>query len=303
MVLIRTRLKSLLHVFKAVKKKNKVKLALKSCMDENLKQLLYNGKIVLKNIISKDVIEKLNSDYAIGPENFKVAGSNISFAIFNKELFDIVQNPYLKELIGNYFFSVYGKKPVMQCIPYLLIVKPNIDQNEFEYGKNNIPGVWHTDYYSEFSVHIPLFPVSSKTTHTCYALKSHVSPKSMPQYGWPEATNETVKNWGFEIEHCYAENGDLLLFDVTGIHRAEILRKSFRAMIQLKYTTGNNMLNFNESTPKIRRGIKHYKKHCIKLWTIQNKIKSDLEFISKTNFPENIKIIPQSFNHCLRYSI
>ena len=76
---------------------------------------------------------------------------------------------------------MYGCKPVLQCIPYLVITYPNVSHEKFIPKQHNFPANWHTDYQSEFSIHLPIVEINSSNTHTMYAAKTHVSFLKAPK--------------------------------------------------------------------------------------------------------------------------
>ena len=237
--------------------------------------LLSNGMISAEKIIDKTIIKTWVEKYNIKNENFIPCKGNISFPFYNKELHNILFNSNFLDYLNKYYDLVYGKKPILQTAPHLIITKPDMNQNDFSTGIHGFPAVWHTDYITEFTIHIPIVDINNKTNHTKYLRGSHTNFLTPPVGA--TSVNE-INN-----TNCFANVGDALFIDVDGWHRGHLEKNSFRAMIQLKYTIGNDELIFDPNHPKVKRGLdrstintKNYEKK-------KNVFKEDYEFFKKTN--------------------
>ena len=255
--------------------RNKDVLFKSSKSNNEFSHLLLNGMVLAENIIDKNIIKNWISKYNIHNENFIACKGNISFPFYNKEFHNILFNSDFLDYLNMYYDLVYGKKPVMQQMPSLVITKPDINQLDFSHGNDNFPAVWHTDYLTEFTVHIPIVDINSKTNHTKYLNGSHTNFFAPPLGA--VKVNETNNT------NCFARAGDALFLDVDGWHRGHLEKGSFRAMIQLKYTTGNDQLTFCPNNNKIKNALERNKMNTKHYDSLKNVFKEDYEFFKKEN--------------------
>lgn len=237
--------------------------------------LLTNGMVLAKNLISKTTINNWVNRYHIKSDSFQECEGNISFPFYNKDFHNLLFNSDFLGYLNSYYDLIYGKKPVLQTMPALIITKPEMYQHNFSSTNHNFPAVWHTDYLSEFTIHIPLVEINSKTNHTKYLLKSHTN-FLIPPVG-------TTKVNEINNTNCFADIGDTLFIDVDGWHRGHLEKGSFRAMIQLKYTIGNNELIFDPNNPKIKKALDRTEKNTKNYDFLKNVFKEDYEFFKKAN--------------------
>lgn len=208
--------------------------------------LLSDGMVLSKSIIDAATIKSWITRYNISKDNFKECEGNLSFPFYNKELHDILFKSDFLKYLNSYYELVYGKKAVLQSIPSLVITKPMMNQKDFR-SEHNFPAVWHTDYITEFTIHIPLFNIDDSTNHTKYIIKSHTN-YLIPPVGASKVDETNAVD-------CFANVGDVLFIDVDGWHRGHLEKGSFRAMIQLKYTIGNDPLYFDPDNSKQKAAI------------------------------------------------
>lgn len=237
--------------------------------------LLLNGMVLAENIIDKNIIKNWISKYNIYDENFIACKGNISFPFYNKEFHNIMFNSDFLYYLNKYYDLAYGKKPVMQQMPALVITKPDMNQLDFSFGSDNFPAVWHTDYLTEFTVHIPIVDINSKTNHTKYLNGSHTNFFAPPVGA--VKVNETNNT------NCFARAGDALFIDVDGWHRGHLEKGSFRAMIQLKYTIGNDQLTFQPNNAKTKNALERTIMNTKHYDSLKNVFKEDYEFFKKEN--------------------
>ena len=237
--------------------------------------LLSNGMISAKKIIDKTIIENWVEKYNIKNENFIACEGNISFPFYNNDLHNLLFNSDFLDYLNSYYELVYGKKPVLQTMPTLVVTKPDMNQSGFSTSKHNFPAVWHTDYLTEFTIHIPLVNINNKTNHTKYLLKSHTN-------FFPPPVGATKVD---EINNinCFADIGDALFIDVDGWHRGHLEKGSFRAMIQLKYTIGSNELIFDPNDSKVKKALERTSINTKSYDSLKNVLKKDYEFFKRIN--------------------
>jgi hypothetical protein len=238
-----------------------------------LAELLKTGACSLKNCIPAESIESWHSMYGIHESNFSSALGNYGFPFYNAQLHSLLTDSLLLTTIKTYFQLIYNKAPVLQVIPNIVITSPLIEQNSFQRGVHNFPANWHVDYNSEFTVHIPLTTISSRTSHTKYLSGSHVSLLR------PSLRKEEVDT--SDVKCCSAVLGEALLIDVDGWHRAHLVPNTCRILIQLKFTTGNDALSFPEDSipQKLIDNVMRTKTSCLNYHNIRSQLKSDLEFL------------------------
>jgi hypothetical protein len=262
--------------FKLFLANRKKDVLFKSAKSNNeFSHLISNGMVVAENIIDKNIIENWISKYNIYNENFVACKGNVFFPFYNKEFHDILFNSNFLDYLNMYYYLVYGKKPVMQQMPTLVITKPDINQLDISHGKSNFPAVWHTDYLTEFTIHIPIVDINSKTNHTKYLNGSHTNFFA-PPIGAVKV-NETNNT------NCFARAGDALFIDVDGWHRGHLEKGSFRAMIQLKYTIGNDQLTYNPNNIKSKNALERTKIKTKKFNLLKKVFQKDYKFFKKVN--------------------
>jgi hypothetical protein len=245
--------------------------------NRELIQLLNDGMVLSKNVIDDVTVKNWISRYKIFSDSFIECEGNISFPFFNSELSDLLFNSDFLNNLYSYFDLVYGKKAVLQAMPTLVITKPKITQDNFTSSEYNFPAAWHTDYISEFTIHIPLTNIDNLTNHTKYILKSHTN-FLIPPLG-ARKVNESNK-----ID-CFAKVGDALFIDVDGWHRAQLEKGSFRAMIQLKYTLGNDQLEYDPDNSKQMAAINRSKKHTLNYTNLKSVLEEDYRYF-KSHSPD-----------------
>jgi len=216
----------------------------KNHLQSDLDTLLEDGFFRMANTIGMETIEQWKNDYGIKKENFEPRDGNLGFPFYNEEMHRLITNSRIKNLLFDFFSTIYGKTPVLQIIPHLVIAYPNISHQDFSPDKNNFPAAMHVDYPYEFTIHIPLTKITDLTSHTKYISGSHLF------FSTPSYRNRNLQSQ--KLVSCYANPGDVLFLDVDGWHRAELVKTSFRAIIQLKFSAGNNLLFFQKTDKLVK---------------------------------------------------
>ena len=255
--------------------KNNRKFFKSSKQNNEFLDLISNGIVLAKNTIDKSVINNWINRYHIFNDFFIESEGNISFPFYNKEFHDLFFKSDFLGYLNTYYDLLHGKKPVLQTMPTLVITKPDMNQGDFSSSNHNFPAVWHTDYLTEFTIHIPLVDINNKTNHTKYILNSHTN-FLIPPVGAIKVDEANSVN-------CFAKAGDALFIDVDGWHRGHLEKGSFRAMIQLKFTIGNNKLSFDLDNPKIKKALERTKMKTKKYDLLKKVFQDDYEFFKKAN--------------------
>lgn len=239
---------------------------------KELKKLIHDGFYKLENNINSETIEKWKKNYFIYQENFNPKDGNIGIPFYNEDIHNLLTNSLMKDLLFEYFKIAYNRSPILQMIPHLMIAYPTINQSDFSLQNNNFPAIFHVDYPYEFTVHIPLTDINQSTSHTKYIRGTHISFKT------PNNSESYINHK--DILSCFATQGDILLLDVEGWHRADLVKSSFRAIIQIKFTTGNNLLLYSNNYKLSQNNLRTI--DSIKFFPLlKEKLKDDAEFIQK----------------------
>jgi hypothetical protein len=85
---------------------------------------------------------------------------------------------------------------------------------------------------------------------------------------------------------CYCDTGDVLFIDVEGYHSANLVKNSFRAIIQLKFTIGNDILPPVTNNKIFINHFNSYKSNFNKKLEIKNALSEDREFVKSISKSE-----------------
>jgi hypothetical protein len=203
-----------------------------------LREFADSGYHIFRSFCDETEIDRLKSRYLnqrCGA--YESNDGNVSMPFFDIAFIKRFYESDTWRLLSMYGQVVYGSEPVLQVYPSIIITKPTFSQEEFSGRKHKVPALFHTDYPTELTVHIPLTDVTSDTNHTRFCNRSHRALRVQANRSY----SETRANQ-YDQVHLLAEAGDLIAIDVTGIHRADVVRDSLRIMIQLKFTSPRYVL-------------------------------------------------------------
>ncbi|PWH11106.1 hypothetical protein DEJ39_02090 [Bacteroidetes bacterium SCGC AAA795-G10] len=253
--------------------------------------LVKEGFRISKNIISLESIEHIISRYHLKEKNFKKTKSNLALPLINSEFVnEIISNQEIQNTLGFFYENILKRKCFLQVPPSIVITNPEIKEN----AKYNIPCSWHTDYFQEFTFHIPLSKIDKTSTRTLYASKSHkdIFISSQGLYD--------INKFNYQVEEMYSNPGDVIFLDVSGLHRAEL--GNYRMMIQFKFTSGNNLLNDIVQKETYKKMAVIFKENFIgDIEGIINNFKEDLENLKFINDKENWEILKNSLPYYKSY--
>ena len=254
------------------KKKMRRNLLLTKSGDYKLRELADNGIFNYKGTIDTEILDKWIDIYGLNISNLTPSEGNLAIPFFNGDVLKLLTESPFASLLDKYFWHVYGTEPVLQCIPQLVITYPNIVHEKFEVKTHNFPANWHTDYLSEFTVHLPLADINSSNTHTMYAKNTHTS------FFKPPRNQDNIK----KILRSYGKKTDAIMLDVDGWHSGRLEGSNPRIMIQFKFTQGNDMLHFPEGglSEKQLQQIERTKRCIGDYGSISRRLESDLSFIN-----------------------
>ena len=244
--------------------------------------LIDNGYLLVPDLFGESAANAVISEYGFSERSFKRAAGNLTWPCLSTHLVKLLNDARYQTLLQTYFRVMYGAPPVLQTIPSLVVSYPSIAPEEFDSRRHGFPAAWHTDYPGEFTVHLPLTDITESTSHTAYVSGSakgfRLYRKSRPQ------TLAGKEFLGF------AKSGDALFFDVCGIHRAN-LRPGLRAMIQIKYTLGNDMLLFNKHNKKYWSNLVRLKRHSTIMTNVAEIFTDQVRQIQEGDLPPGHEII------------
>ena len=214
-------------------KTKRISRKLKISENSNIQDLLINGFSIFDSLIDKNILNNLIIKYQLDEKNFKKSYTNVTIPILDAEFINYISNhKKINSIVEDFYFSTYGTKAFLQIHPAIVITNPSFKNTKEHY---NIPNKWHTDYKSEFTFHIPLTDINSDSTKTVYAEKSQNILSINPE------SNLNINDYESNIIPLEAKKGSVIFIDVSGAHKAELGK--FRAMIQFKFTSGNDLLN------------------------------------------------------------
>lgn len=240
--------------------------------------LVNQGVVKFTNAIDPELLIKWTSQYNLYQSEFFPAGGNITFPFYNKEMHELLKDSEFIHVVKQYFNKIYRKEAVLQIVPHIVVTYPTITHDEFNVTKNHFPASWHVDYPYEFTVHIPLTPISEETSRTEYINGTHLTAG--------RTANNRVLVDNNEVTGCLAKPGDVLCLDVEGLHRARLVENSFRVLVQIKVTAGNDLLKYNKSS-KMDSTIGRSIHNCKNYNLLKNKLIDDLNFIESLDYIDN----------------
>ena len=214
-------------------KKKRISRKLEISENSNIQDLLIDGFSIYDSFIDKNILNNIIRKYQLDEQNFKKSYTNVAIPILDDEFINYISNhKKINSIVEDFYFSAYGTKAFLQTPPAIVITNPSFKNTKEEY---KIPNKWHTDYKSEFTFHIPLTDINSDSTKTVYAEKSQNILSIHHQ------SNLNINDYESNIIPLEAKKGSVIFIDVSGAHKAELGK--FRAMIQFKFTSGNDLLN------------------------------------------------------------
>jgi hypothetical protein len=288
------------RIYSNYEKRNKLnqyisKLGTSKRLDD---QLFLNGCYIQKDSVPLELIQRIIQRYCLNKENFNPTNKNLSLPLLDNNFLEYISSKNFNSLIYKYYDILYGYPPLLQVFPSIVITYPLINQNQFRSSDKNmhIPASVHTDYSTEFTIHIPLFDINENTPHTVYVEKSCTNiylNDLITRISSSNLKNKLVKLIGGNEVSIFASPGDMIMLDVTGLHRAEI-KPEFRAFIQLKYTIGNDRLNKLEESKKFKDSIAHTSLNYLSYHKYKVELQRDVENLFYLNLNDQYKIINES---------
>tara|TARA_B100001057_G_C22756138_1_gene913847 strand:- start:23 stop:847 length:825 start_codon:yes stop_codon:yes gene_type:complete len=239
--------------------KNKWSVKQKISNNSRYNEILKNGIVKLdenfiqfSNYINETYIKKLINE--TDQVNFKVIdkrGSdennilNHIIGIDDENVRNFIENYELNEILS----LLFNNKVYLRNDPLIQVLKTR---------KKISNGNFHTDRYMQFSLMLLLEDVNEDQTHMEYLEKSHIrkSFDFIIHKNFKECEKYQKKN-NFKIFKVIGKKGDAFLFNTTGVHRANYILNTKRAIFHLNFTNGHNLYAFkiNFDNSKIKNKI------------------------------------------------
>lgn len=162
---------------------------------------------------------------------------NLSIPFFDQKIIEKIISSNLFQVIKKFYSLTCNSKIFFQQIPFIVITKPSIDQS-LANEKTRIPARFHTDYPSEISLQIPLINQLNYTPHTLYLEKTNRDLKFKCMSNYDE---KSLKD--YNKVKLLGHEGDAILIDTQGVHRANLFKNSLRIMLFFKFSSKKNILN------------------------------------------------------------
>ena len=105
------------------------------------------------SIVDQNLLDHCISKYGLNVDNITPSDGNLAFPFFNKEVEKLLTDSEMSKLLDEYFeyIRLYTNFVDDQNV---VITYPNIKHDEYDAKVNNFPADWHTDYQSEFTIHL-----------------------------------------------------------------------------------------------------------------------------------------------------
>jgi len=183
-----------------------------------------NGIIHIQNFLSDDQIQKLNIEIDKISEQFLINGNSRASVWLNHNQFDIL-NPIVNIQSINLLdiaFKIYKKLKETTSTSYTLTTLRIVDEK-----KNIHPIDWHTDIaQNHIRGLLYLIGGDENNGNLSYILKSHKDKHEGSTH------NIDIKKLNLEskVYKCSSKPGDLILLDINGIHKKNIVNQHRRIL-------------------------------------------------------------------------
>lgn len=150
---------------------------------------------------------------------------------------------FFNEDLAKTLYGYYRRQPYIRNQPLIQTLKLFDDRERVGNGR------WHVDHLRNVSLMILLTDVTESDTHMEYVLYSHRRNLLLEgiemELEKSEKLFENFKNK--KIIKCTGPKGTAFLFDASGIHRANCISPSTRTILHFNFTTGHNIVKFNDN--------------------------------------------------------
>ena len=192
-----------------------------------------NGIIYIQNFLPDDQKQKLNIEIDKISEQFLVNGNSKASVWLNHNQFEIL-NPIVNiQSINllNIAFEIYKKLKEITSISYTLTNLRIIDEK-----KKIHPVEWHTDS-AQNNIRGTLYLVGGDENNgnLSYILKSHKEKHE----GNTHNIDINKLNLESKVYKCISKSGDLVLFDINGYHKKNIVNQH-RRILFFEFQEQNN---------------------------------------------------------------
>lgn len=218
-------------------------------VDRVVEELRTNGIVVLSGHY-KEIAEHIARKFDIKKENYPPM-SGYSRAWVNptqdSAIFAYFVDRFLLTVIARY----YQCQPYFRHLPNLNITYSCKSTRDVVYEKADFASRWHFDTPNLVSAQLKLTDVTGTDTRMLYASGSHRVHRVNVFPNDNFYSEEYVRDH-YEVYECIGEKGALTIFDNNGLHRAELVKDSFRAQFESYFTPGNSLSTFEQMRESAR---------------------------------------------------
>ena len=246
-------------------------------ISDTQKHLILEGECKINSIKINNLVAEFCQRYALHELHLKKGPKNLSVPLFDDIAINQIYSIIYKE-VSLYYTLMFGCEAFLQDSPRLVITYPEYDHKTGE-KQNNFPELFHKDYFTEVTVHVPLVNISEQTPYTEYVQKTHMQPRFLDKLYLSNKAKNT-----YSPKSMLCDVGNYLIMDVNGVHRGSTTTKThYRTMIQYKFVAKpfkreTNLLSAFEvkkTAEKYKNSIKYTLDNLGNLRVFLDKVKSN----------------------------
>ena len=245
-------------------------------LEKDFRQFLEKGYIIQTEFLDQKDLRYIIGEY-LNLKNIHdndYYDYNLSIPFFDKKIIEKIISSSLFSVLKNFYSMTCNSEIFFQQVPFIVITKSSIDQF-LANNKTRIPVKFHTDYPSEISLQIPLINQLDHSPHTLYLEKTNRDIK----FKCSTTYDEKKLNYYNKVK-LLGNEGDAVLIDTQGVHRANIFKNSLRIMLFFKFSSKKNILSNIDYKELYKRSAKlNYFKYGNK-----SKFLEDHNFAISSNF-------------------
>ncbi len=150
----------------------------------------------------------------------------------------------LHETILSALGQIFGYQPFVQDLPVITVV--NTLSAPSSPPEEEIVTEWHSDNVNTLKMLVFLNDVTESSVRMLIAKGSH-RPWRVPLSLSDSLYSDAYVRSKYPVVNCVGPKGTVILFDANALHKQYREPKSFRAMLAVKYSTGNGF-NFSQKS-------------------------------------------------------
>ena len=267
------RIKKNLDIFPRLKKNILLK---NKYLEKDFREFLEKGYIIQTEFLDRKDLKYIIGEYLNlkNINNNEYYDYNLSIPFFDKKIIEKITSSSLFFVLKKFYSMTCNSEIFFQQTPLIVITKSSVDQS-LANDNTRIPVRFHTDYPSEISLQIPLINQLDYSPHTLYLEKTNRDIK----FKCSTIYDEKKLN-DYNKVKLLGNEGDAVLIDTQGVHRANIFKNSLRIMLFFKFSSKKNILSNIDYKELYKRSAKlNYFKYDNK-----SKFLEDYNFAISSNF-------------------